>query len=215
MSSKKKLIISLSAVCLVAVIAVVAVVAVLAAGTQAVTSSITVTYRASMVDATVSAQYYITDAAGTVKEGTPISFKNGNQDILKFEAGAASSTGTLSVDSVALDSVNQTIIFEYKFTCDSANNGYTGELTIPTEGKTVRNFTAEQFYVSDTKVASNALKDIDFQAENEGFSLEAKASAEAASTEKYVYIKVSIADTNADADYIAAFDWALNGVANA
>ena len=55
MSSKKKLIISLSAVCLVAVIAVVSVVAVLAAGTQAVQTNVTITYTAYDVSATVSA----------------------------------------------------------------------------------------------------------------------------------------------------------------
>lgn len=57
MSSKKKLIISLSVAAAVLVAAVIAIVAVFAAANQAVQSSVKVTFRAKNVDCTVAAEY--------------------------------------------------------------------------------------------------------------------------------------------------------------
>ena len=122
MSSKKKLIISLSAVCLVAVIAVVAVVAVLAAGQQIVASTIRVTYTATDVSAAVSANQYLLDSKLT---GSAEAFKVGDTDQTRLvfaakDAGPVegAATGTLTqpgTDGIALTSSNNTVVFEFKF----------------------------------------------------------------------------------------------------
>ncbi len=120
MSSKKKLIISLSAVCLVAVIAVVAVVAVLAAGTQAVQTSVTITYTASDVSATVSANQYLIARTTNVGDAAQ-AFKSGDATSVSFNAVDGNETvATLTQPANAdLTSEKNAVVFEFIFENDS------------------------------------------------------------------------------------------------
>ncbi len=126
MNSKKKLIISLSALAVVALIAVVAVVAVLAAGQQTLTSSIRVQYIAQDVSATVSAKYYICEllsnsiieegdftTSGTAEGSTSITFEpNTDEGIYDLQP----TTDTFNIDK------DQYIEFVYTFKNNSTTS---------------------------------------------------------------------------------------------
>ncbi len=192
MASKKKLIISLSAVCLVAIIAVVAVVAVLAAGTQAVQTSVTITYTASDVSATVSANQYLIARTTNVGDAAQ-AFTSADGSSVSFSAINASTTGTLIQPANAdLTSEKNAVVFEFIFENDSASVPMLVTLEeIDTENL---NQTFDLFYKtgSTTRVVfaqeGNTVVDINTST-FAGFRVEPETTA-------YAYIKVQIDDAN-------------------
>ena len=111
MSSKKKLVISLSVAAAVLVAAIIAIVAVFAAASQTVASNVKISYTASEVDGSISASYVVAGKGEAVQMGSA-----------SFTAGSDEITGTLngaSTEEIKLDATNNYVVFTYVFT----NNG--------------------------------------------------------------------------------------------
>lgn len=209
MSSKKKLIVSLSAVCLVAVIAVVAVVAVLAAGQQSITSNVNVTYRATGIAAKASANYYnvATNATelGAASAFTAAGGAGVENGVITFSP-TGTTTGTLSpAGEITLSAAKPVVIFEFKFENLSQSRDIALGLTLPA---TQTNVTVS-YYVAEEAITNPA--DVEFaSAETITVTdLAKKADADTASY-KYVYVKAQVADLTTDADFDGDFAWTLD-----
>ncbi len=186
MDSKKKMIISISAVALVILAAVVAVVAVLAAQQVTIKSSINVTYTTSEVAGTVTAQYQVANGTATnIGTGT-ITYKG-------TETGTPTTdlTGGSALQINTLTSTNKYVDFIFTFT-NTGSAEYTATLkTLPTTSNFTIKYTVPNAggvtKVSDTsfKVAGNT-------------------------TEAVTYtVSYEIADVSKDATISGTFEWEL------
>lgn len=197
MSTKKKLIISLSALCLVLIVAVVAIVAVYAAGTQTVTSNIKVTYTAMEVDGTVSATY-------TLKNGTATNMTtNGASDgdtTITFAAADGKTTKSLTPQGdIELSSTADYVIFQYTFT-NSGSRAYTAVLTYTDDGNDDTNATI--VYASDNTESTTWAE-----------SPSTLTVASGSNGTSY-YAKVSIDNLALDASFSGYFTWTLTAIAD-
>ena len=156
MSSKKKMIVAISAFAMVILAAVVAVVAVLAAQQVTVQSSISVSYTSQEVAGTVTAKYQV--AGGTLTD-----LGDGSATFYGTETGTPTKNLTESgaVAISGLTSTNDYVEFVFTFT-NTGSADYTASLTLPASAVnfdisyTVPN-TGGATRVSDTsfKVAKN------------------------------------------------------------
>ena len=146
MSSRKKLVISLSVVAAVVVAAVIAVVAVLAATSQTVTSSIKVSYTAKEVDAVVSASYV---SGTTVTGDLTATGEEGGAKTIAFDAAEDESEKALSWNkAIEMDSEAKTIVFTFNFK-NTGSATYYAKLTTTNGDET-------KFTVSEPAVATVA-----------------------------------------------------------
>ena len=122
MTSRKKIAISITAVCVVLLVAVVTIVAVWAATRTNVNNSFQGNYTANHVNAKVTAQYKIggTDAFDDDSDWNTINAAAGGTEIT-FDAedvtdGSGSTESFAAVNNVVLNSANKNIMFKYVIT---------------------------------------------------------------------------------------------------
>lgn len=176
-SSKKRLAITISSLCIAVVAVICSVVAIFAAANQGVQSNFRVTYKATNVAATVTAKY-------TVKNQEAV-----NLGTLTIDAAADETTyDSLSTENeIGLSAKNDEVVFQYTFKNDSSSNAIKATLA---DGASQENVTVQYA-----------------QATSEGAELSyASTLGEVeipADGTVYVYIKVTISNTANDAHYIA------------
>lgn len=223
MSSKQKMTIAITSLCLVAIVAVVAVIAVFAANQQNFKSSINVTYIADEIDGTASAKYFggkdDADLSGVSMTTDGQTVSEGN-DVLTFKAGdPTSSDGELKPQSdIELEADNSFVVFEYKFTNTSKTKAYTAALTFNAETSSGK---AENvivyFYVKEDKSQLTPSSDFYSTIAVEGnkksdasnFTGSVQVDAEGTS---FAYVLVRIDNKASDATFKGDFSWALNTV---
>lgn len=139
----KKLMISLFSLCLVAIVGLLTTVIVLAAGTQNVKTTINVTYSATNIEGTASAQYKIKN--GTAVNMTTDGTANGGKTV-SFKANNKTDNYTLStMGNITLTADNNLVEFIYSFT---SVEGGSYKATLATTGFDKNNYTI-QYKVSE------------------------------------------------------------------
>ena len=211
MSTKKKIWFSVGALCLVAVVAVVAIVAVYAATNQTVNSSINVTYRATNVVGTASAnviQYsesaFVKTAMEDGQSGTTLNFSRNDEGTAK----------TLSPkdDIVLEDATNKDfVVFEYKFTNSSESVKITAGLSYR-DGSSDDNNYKVFVHPSATElgVETNWTETINEDKTSSLTNL-AENITVPVSGEYYVYVLVKIDNPDNDCVFTGSFAWSLQG----
>lgn len=199
MKSKKKLIVALSIAGVVLLAAIISVVAVLAAGTQNVSSGVTVKYSVTDVAATVGAKYKVGSNAAVASNPATVAF------------GAAETETTKSLafaDEISLSSTTTYVTFEYMFENDAAKSfkvylkGMPAvdnmNVTYATSTTAVEDMSSGlSFATLQTVATANATNNIASVGEN----IDDKV---------YIYIKAEIADVTKGASFIGDFDWQLD-----
>lgn len=192
-SSKKRLAITISSLCIAVVAVICSVVAIFAAANQGVQSTFRVTYKATNVAATVSAKY-------TVKNESAV-----NLGSLTIDAAADETTyNSLSTDEdISLSAKNNEVVFQYTFTNNSSSNSIVATLV---DGADQENVTVQyaQATSADAELTyASSLGEVNIPADGT----------------VYVYIKVTISNTANDAHYIAdatnKLIWSLEAVTTA
>lgn len=182
MSSRKKLVISLSVVACVIVAAVIAVVAVLAATQQAITSNIKVTYTAMDVDATVTAKATIggvDTAFYTADDKTSLVLEASESD----EDAATAKTLAPKTD-LELTRANQEVTFTYTFE-NTGSRDFTAAVEFGKAGLADKNL----------KVVSET---------DDGATI----TVAAGETETYT-VTIAVLDMAKDVNFQFAFSWTL------
>lgn len=189
-NSKKRLAITITALCIAIIAIICSIVAIFAAANQGVQSTFKVTYKATNVAATVSAKY-------TIKNESEVSLGS-----LTIDAAADKTTysSLATDDDISLTSKNDEVVFQYTFKNNSSSNAIKVTLT---DGADQENVTVQ--YASTTTANAepaytSSLGEIEVPADGT----------------VYVYIKVTITETANDAYYIAdssnALVWNLEAV---
>lgn len=195
MSTNKKFTIALVTLGVALLLVVGAVIAVFAAGFQGVNSGFKVTYSATNIEATVSAQYQKYDNKGATS-GEAVDFTTaGGEKTISFTTETDDETDAtqyqaLTTDDVALSRTIPSVTFTYKFVNDSDTNKLAVALTgtkAPVEGD---NVTVTYAINGETKTADEIAS---FEVEDE----------------TTVSFTVSIIEVNANASYEVDLSWAL------
>ncbi len=207
MSSKKKLIISLSVAAAVLVAAIIAIVAVFAATRQAVTSNITVRYTADpTISGTASATYTFGTTVGEDMTAT------GNADgekVVTFDPDDTTGQGGVlqpQREIVLGEGTGETkvreVIFEYTFT-NTGRDAYTAVVSItPLTG-------------NDAKVTDNVVYEYNTGSGFKTASTEADRTITVQPTgaEFKMQIKIAVDNVAKDAAFFGSINWDLNRVA--
>ena len=198
MSSKKKMIIAISAFAMVVLAAVVAVVAVLAASSVTVKSSLTINYTVSDVVADVEVYAAkVTNGATTITWGTANTADFG-VDGFTTGTGATGTVGgteaSMALTTFAL-SKTECVVLKFVFN-NNSSKAFTATLgDISTSGKNVN------IFYSNTESGLSSLTSGTKSAVN------VAAGADESST---YYVRIAIADTTADVSSFAPeFKWTL------
>ncbi len=219
MSTKNKIIISVTTVCIVAIIAVAVVVAVVAASAHTFSTSIRVTYSSTQVSGSAKACYYIGEAQTKM-------FKNGDGETeeLTFDVEDPATSDTLkpvSSDAIPLSDVNRFIVFEYEFTNKIANP-YQATLSYTDTGIKDKGFTVtyldsasklnkEQYgTINKTFAIGETSTKTTVVTANVGA---ATGDGDLTPTTRYVYIKIEISNLDVSAEFSGDFEWNLVGQA--
>lgn len=200
MSTKKKLWISIGALCVAIVAGLGITFGVLAAQTQKVNTGFEVEYKATNVTATVSASY-------KSKNGTKVDFKDGNNTSVSFVASDETKTGSLSADKCTLTATDNYVVYEYVFKNDNATGGRSMTVamadTSEKENVTVTYASSETQITDASTITATAYE----------------TQTVAAQGTVYVYIKIAIAEDTLDASYVSTSTngvaWTLNCVTGA
>ena len=193
-SAKRRLILTISSMCVAVIAVVVSVVAIFAAQQQGVQSTFKVTYRAQNVAATVSANY-------TVLNETPKTMGS-----VKIDAIDQPGTvyNNLEGGDIELTDVNNTVYFQYAFKNDSS----VVQIKLSLVDSAVKNNVRVLYAYSTSNVAGDS-QDLTFK---DSFDEVTIAGDETG----YVYIKVEIINKANDAEYstsdAATLTWNLVGV---
>lgn len=196
MTSKKKLIVSLSSLCAVAIIAVLTVTLVLAFGAGSVKSTISVTYKADgAVKGTMNATYQLGSDSATAFHDE-VTFTGS-------ESGSAlNKEVTPKVENIGLSRDKQFVIIKYSFTADTTTSatatGYTAVVKFDAAAAGVSNVKVEvsndgSTYTEKTSALNSQLGSVDVTS----------------STAVDFYVKVSVVDTMQDASFKGDFTWTL------
>lgn len=187
MSKQKKTIIALSSVCSVVAIALITVVSVWAATSQTVTSTLTITYSAKNVSATVTAEYKL--------EGDTTYTTLGSTSFLPKDA-----SGTKSLqkdDALALTDTKSYAIFKYTFTNDG-DNSFKVALN---ETEVTKSNVTVTFASADVTDEPASITGTTF----------AEATVAGHAT-IYAYVKVAVTDLASSANYTGTLNWVLTSV---
>ena len=208
-SSKKKLIIAVTVIGVVLLAAIVSVVAVLAAGQQAVTSQVSVTYSVTDVSATVSARYKVKGAAVVTPDNNEITFTADQQTTtgaINFTDNDDSTTNTPA--TIGLSSTGDYVIFEYKFDNNSSKAFNVYLTAVPTADNMTLTIATSATEVADME------EGLDFTAidtvQTPTADNATTSVAGGADSVSYVYIKAKINNLNASASLAGAFGWTLD-----
>lgn len=217
MESKKKLIVALTSLCSVLLIAVVTMGIVWAATSQTINSNVRVTYTATAVSGSVSANYYFGSDTGTAmtSDGTA----QGTATVT-FTDSQANANGALQPrgNIVLQNADGQTfVIFEYIISNTSTTKGMSAVLTY-TDNSTSPNVADTNIYVYAedagtqvntpwTSVASlRGSSNANRLADTTGNLI---SGTVAASSTAYYYIVVEIQNLANDAEFSGQFSWNL------
>lgn len=195
MSSKKKLVITLSSLCAVVVVAVLTVALVFAFGNATLKSNITTKYTADKaVKGTVTAVYTVKNEDETALH--EVVTLTGEEETPTIEKSASK--------NIELTRDNNEVVFKYSFTADTSTdatkNGYTATLKF-------------------TKTKSENVK-IEVSADGTTYTEKTEAemsnlgsvSVTSATAVDY-YVRVSISSKLNDAEFSGAFEWVLAPIA--
>lgn len=180
-SSKKRLVLTISSLCVAVVAVVCSIVAIFAATSQSVKTTFKVTYSATNVAATVSANY-------TVKNGTKKAL--GEAITIKAEDADNTKYATLSsTEDIALTTANNEVVFEYIFKNNSEDKAFKVTLSdgAKKDNVTVSYATTTTENDADLSYSSTVPTNVDV----------------AASGTTYIYIKVVITNLANAAEYTA------------
>ena len=193
MSTKKKLIIAISAVSVTLIATVITLIVVLVASSQLASSNVVVEYVATDVSAIVSATYKVGDTTTVLTNNgtTKLEFKPG-----KTTKGSLSANGDIS-----LDPANSAIVFEYVFTNTAPNADINVELTTTTTTST--NATISYAYSSYQITDYNSLTTFS------NYTTQAIVANPTADATLYIYIVVRATDADQDARCTGNFAWNL------
>lgn len=197
MSTKKKIIISISAISVVAILAIIAVVAVFAATSANVTSNIRVSYEAKEVSATVSANYHVANGTKTAMTVDGQASSNNSITFTGRENDGAATGSLIPQEDIKITKANNYVVFEYKFVNLSADYGMKVVLS---SQPTATNVNVK--YATSTETTGIT----DYSNITEG-SLGEIVVAEGSAT--YIYILVEIDNYASDSSYNGGFSWAL------
>ena len=187
MSTKKKLIVSISSLCVVVVLAIITLVAVFAAGNQRFESQVSVTYKATNVSATISGDYLRKDDSRYTSMGAPIEF------LPTTETG----TRSMGLNGLELNEVKNYAILRYTFT----NNSSSVRINVESRSSvTSSTNTAVTYAVSTTEITNF---DTITKATLDDFTITYSGTT-------YVYIKIKIADLSNDSSFNGSFGFDLS-----
>ncbi|MGN0798402.1 MAG: hypothetical protein ACI4L7_02440 [Christensenellales bacterium] len=201
--TKKKLIITITSLCLVVVAAVAAVVGILAATQVNITSSLKVTYTPTpQVIATVSARYSLKgDSAATPINNTVIT-----------EYTSTTSDYTLDLTNVTLDDTKTYVVFEFKFKNDAVvGNTNSKTLHVAVAGTpTVSNMTVTTRYsASEVDLTDTAVKGI-----SDANTVDSVLKNIGLNSEGYMYVLVERTEGIAGSWEAASFAFTLTASEN-
>lgn len=193
MSTKKKLIIAISAVSVTLVATLITLIVVLVASSQLASSNVVVEYVATDVSAIVSATYRVGDTTTVLTNNgtTKLEFKPG-----KNNKGSLTATG-----DIELTPANPTIVFEYVFTNTATNSDINVELVTTTSVAT----NAKISYA----YSSYQITNYDSLTTFSTYTTQGLLANASADSTLYVYIVVTALDANADARCVGNFAWNL------
>ncbi len=202
--SKKKLTITISAVCAVLLVAVIAAVAVFAALQTSATSSFKVTYTAQNVEATISGAYY--------KTGTKVAdLKAGEATSIVFD-GSETAKGEKPTNVKAFDAIENIelkasdyVVFEYVIT-NTDDTNKTFAVNAQKTG-TLKNLSFD-YLVADE--AQTITKDTEMTEMAEG--AQTMVSSMGAGVSQYVYFRVVIENDELDASFDGGIDFTLSAL---
>ena len=203
MKPRKKLIISLVAVCLVTVATIVTVVAVLAAKNGTLAGKVNVKYTATDVSGTVSANYKLKG------EGQGTAFTGGTDGVLTVDAEAQDgvNVGTLTAGDITLDKDNRFVVFTFNFT-NSGSRNYTAAISYTDD--------TENGNAADTNIvveySTNNTKFVDVTSTTETVPTSITVTSGNEATEYSFYVKVSIDNIAKDAEFSGSFNWTLTAI---
>lgn len=195
MSARKKLVMSISMLCLVFVLALVAVGAVLASTQQTLQSSISVTYVAQNVSAKVKANYIIGNTS------TPMIGDSGNELVFtptSVEGGSLAPEGDILLEN------NTKVIFEYIFT----NTSTTFNIALNLFSSPTDNNMNVTYIYSDNQITnySSLIGD----ANHTPFAEQRINANDNANSTKYVYIVVEVNNLADNASFEGEYIWKMD-----
>lgn len=195
MSAKRKLIVSLASICVVAIMAVVTIAVVLANAHTSVGNGVNISYRVNSqnVAGTVSAQYTLQgDEAKAI--GDTQTFTGADTDV----------TRSLPQQNITLTAEKNNVVFEYSFTADTSKTS------------TAKGYTATLTYTDDSTADTNVLVEVssngtEYNTVTSWESANASVSVTSSTAVKY-YVRISIVDTLSDASFSGNFAWAMTAI---
>ena len=193
-NNKRKVIVSLSLVCLVFVAVITAVILINAFPNQAFESSIKVSYVAKDISAEVSAWYKEETGTKTYLTTT----EGGTETVLKLKASGGDTAQELHMDKdITLTSSNKYVIFCYEFK-NTGSKAFAGihDFVNAIEGMNPKNMTI-----------TYSLDGTNYDTLNTGFSLNGNS-------EQAYYFKIEVSDLAYDADLNGSIIWDLGELKN-
>ncbi len=200
MTTKTKLTLSITTICLLAIISVVAVVAVFAATAQDFSSNIIVNFECNNVDGSVKANYYVGDETNSFAM-----LSSSGSETINFNSEQFKPEAELTLAPIKDIDVNgeRFVVIEFIFTnlADvnyTANLSFVGEannvtIIVPNKHSQISNFDA---IVTEAQPNSSTF----------AHNVEVNKNSTC-----YVYVKVSISKPNEGASFSGNFNWVLNG----
>ena len=193
MSSQKKLLIAIIAVCVALVSAIVTLIVVFVSSAGSTTSNINVSFSATNVSAIVQASYTI--------DGTKTTLKNGNQTSVVFD-GKTSSGGYLNNGGSTIELEGEQIVFEYVITNTSPDVPIKVQLV--NNSSIVSNFTIGYAY-STTKVTDYSTLTTSTSYTTQTITPDATT----ASSTMYIYVVLNVTDSSIEGTFTGSFAWKL------
>ncbi len=206
MTTKKRITLTVSAICLLLVFGIVSIFAVFSATKNTTTSNVTVTYTATEISGTVSASYAIKSDSSW----TAMTDANGKTEIDFSQNKGQEMTTTLAPSgNITVTAVNTYAIFKYKFTNNSTANQI--NLALGSGVGTPTNF-AVKYYTSATEDltvgnAYNALKGENVSDSFTSMTVGTKSGSSVGTV--YVYVLVELQNDLIDASFTGNYVWSL------
>lgn len=214
MSTKKKLIISLTSLAVILVVAIVSVVAVFAALNTEVTSSFNISYTAQGVEATIKANYRIaTIGEESVGSYTVLKEKDSTNEQIVF-AGTETESGekTKSFEDLEEKSItkNQYFVFKYEIKNDSADVDMKVAYNIANT-ETPKNFNVYYAFTTEEGDLTSSLDVANLSTSDVFKSSFTEATIEKSGT-GYLYVVFTIENTDKNATFEGTSNWTLTAI---
>lgn len=203
MTSRKKIAISITAVCVVLLVAVVTIVAVWAARQANVGSSFQGNYTANHVDATITGQYKLngTNAVADSSDWTDLTTTSGNTITFNSEIGTEDEGATQTfnaVNSIILTAENDSIMFKYVIT-NTSDSDVSFTVTGEQQGTFTNLDVTYTYRVNDDEGEAQSLTIA------EGVTV-------APGTHITIYVDIAIADADLNATLNGSVNWTLTAI---